>query len=100
MSIIVFQNHNIVAIKALLIEVGQSHYKAALKEQGLDSQPPITMKGFYLEFETHTKDVKLYHKYPSNTIFFIMDVLGYWKIPKEGWTMIRKEVHLPASHVK
>ncbi len=92
MSKIVFQHHDIVAIKALLKEIGLNHYKAALKEQGIDSQPPITMKGFYLEFETDTNDIKLYYRYPSNTIFFIMEVFGYWRIPREGWTMIRKDV--------
>jgi len=47
------------------------------------------MDGFYLEFETDTKSIKLYHRYPIGDVFFIMNVLGYWCVPEKNWVMER-----------
>lgn len=89
MSKIVFQNHDSKAIKLLLKEIGGERYKCALKDEGI-TQPPITMHGFYLEFELDTKNINLYHTYPSRVTLFIMSVLGYWRVPVDNWQMIRK----------
>lgn len=86
---LVFQNHETKSIKALLKEIGKEHYDSALKDEGI-SQAPITMKGFYIEFEVDTKNLNLYYRYPNVTLF-IMSVLGYWNVPKDGWKMVRKE---------
>tara|TARA_R110000744_G_scaffold311116_3_gene418713 strand:+ start:8289 stop:8558 length:270 start_codon:yes stop_codon:yes gene_type:complete len=89
MSNIVFQNHDIKAIKLLLKEIGDERYKVALKDEGI-TQPPIPMHGFYLEYECDTKNINLYYKYPSNVVLFIMSALGFWRVPIENWKMIRK----------
>ena len=87
---VVFKNYDTKAIKELLKEIGQERYKCALKDEGLENQPPINMKGFYIEFDVKTENIGLYYKYPSNVETFIMDVLGYWRLPDKGWEMIRK----------
>lgn len=90
MTKLVFQNHNTESIKLLLKEIGKEHYDCALKDEGI-TQPPLTMKGFYIEFEVDTKNLNLYYRYPNITIY-IMSVLGYWRVPKEGWEMIRNDI--------
>jgi hypothetical protein len=91
MSKIVFRNYDIKAIRELLKEIGSEHYKCALKDNGLDNQPPMSMKGFFIEYEVSTQNIKLYYKYPSNVTFFIMNVLGYWHVPSENWKLMRVE---------
>lgn len=86
---IVFRNNDVKAIKKLLKEIGVERYKCALKDEGI-SQPPISMNGFYLEYDTSTGNIGLFHKYPSKITLFIMSVLGYWSLPIGGWEMVRK----------
>ncbi|WP_339725710.1 hypothetical protein [Maribacter stanieri] len=90
MSKIVFQNHDIKAIKLLLKEIGKERYDCALKDAGI-IQKPLSMTGFYVEYECDTKNINLYHKYPSNIVLFIMSVLGFWRVPHDNWQMIRKK---------
>ncbi|WP_430909228.1 hypothetical protein [Maribacter sp. 2-571] len=85
MSIVIFRNHDKKAIKELLKEIGKERYENALKDAGLDKQPPIGMDGFYIEYKVKTHEVDLYYRYPSNTKFYIMSVLGFWLIPENGW---------------
>ncbi|MBU2902995.1 hypothetical protein [Maribacter dokdonensis] len=92
MSITVFRNYNITSIKALLKEVGKERYECALKDIGLLNQKPISMSGFFIEYETDTHDIYLYYKYPSRVIFRIMPVLGFWNLPHEHWVRERKEL--------
>mgnify|MGYP003630445394 CR=1 FL=1 len=88
----VFRNYDIKRIKMLLKEIGQERYNAALEDVGLKDSKPLGMKGFFVEYEVNTKDVNLYHRYPSGVEMFIMPVLGYWAIPHKDWELIRKKV--------
>lgn len=85
MSIIVFRNYNIKCIKALLKEIGKERYECALRDSGLMAQKPISMQGFYVEYETDTNDIYLYYRYPSQVTFKIMPVLGFWNLPYDDW---------------
>mgnify|MGYP000530697681 CR=1 len=90
MSRTVFRNYDKVAIRLLLKDIGSERYKAALADQKID-QPPLEMKGFFVEYDTLNQAVSLYYKYPSRTILFIMSVLGYWSVPQNGWERHRKD---------
>lgn len=90
MSKVVFRNFDIPSIKKLLKEIGQERYEAALADNKI-IQKPLTMKGFFVEFEVGTHDINLYHRYPSGAILYIMPVLGYWAVPFSGWELHRKK---------
>ena len=90
MSKIVFRNYNKVAIKQLLKEIGQERYLAALEDAKI-SQKPLSMNGFFVEYEVDAKDVNLYFKYPSRIEVLIMSVLGYWAVPQDSWELLRKD---------
>ncbi|WP_430426452.1 hypothetical protein [Maribacter litoralis] len=88
MSKVVFRNYDLKAIKNLLKEIGQERYEGALKDADI-IQKPLSMKGFYIEYECKTGNISLYHRYPSGISLFIIDALGYWAIPHHGWEMLR-----------
>lgn len=88
MSKSIFRNYEMKSIKNLLQEIGKERYEGALLDAGLSEMKPIGMKGFYLEWDN--QDVHLYYKYPSGTICFIIDALGFGAVPAEGWVMERK----------
>lgn len=90
MSKIVFRNFDVNSIKKLLKEIGKDRYLDALDDNNI-IQKPLTMKGFFVEYEVDTKDVNLYHKYPSGITLYIMPVLGYWAVPFDGWELHRKK---------
>ena len=90
MSKIIFRNHDLKRIKDLLKEIGKERYEAALKDAGLHENKPLSMDGFFVEFEPDTLDFNLYYKYPSRVIMFIMPVLGYWNVPIDNWVRERK----------
>lgn len=89
MSKEIFINKDKKQIKHLIKEIGKERYEAALKDVGLHEMKPISMDGFYVEWAD--KEISLYYRYPSGTEFFIMDVLGFWGVPVEGWIRIRKK---------
>ncbi|HEA20898.1 MAG TPA: hypothetical protein ENH87_08260 [Pricia antarctica] len=93
MSKIVFRNYSKKAVRNLLKEVGKERYECALKDAGLYSSKPITLQGFYFEYEMDTEGIhlNLFYRYPSRVVFLIMPVLGFWSVPYEGWEMERKE---------
>jgi len=88
MSKVVFRNHDKKAIRLLLKEIGKERYEVALMDAGLAEMKPLGLTEFYIEW--NNQDVHLYHRYPSGTIFFIVDVLGFWAVPNDGWIMERK----------
>ncbi|WP_350291097.1 hypothetical protein [uncultured Croceitalea sp.] len=88
MSIVVFRNYNLQEIKSLMEEIGKERMKCALKDAGMER--PLSMEGFYLEYEVKSQNINLYFRYPSNTSFFLLPILGFWRIPKNGWVMERK----------
>jgi len=90
MSKIIFRNYDLKRIKDLLKEIGKERYVAALKDAGLHENKPLSMDGFFVEFEPDTLDFNLYYKYPSRVIKFIMPVLGYWNVPIDDWVRDRK----------
>lgn len=90
MSRVVFRNFDNKAIRQLLKEIGKERYECALKDAGIDSKP-MSMEGFFVEYETETSKVNLYYKYPSRTIFLIMPVHGFWGVPNDGWELHRKK---------
>ncbi len=85
MSKLVFRNYDKTQLKLLLAEIGGERYQCALKDAGMENDKPMSMEGFYVEFEPDTLDFKLYYRYPSRTTFLIMSVLGYWRIPQTNW---------------
>ena len=88
MSILLFRNHNRKAIREILKKIGKMKYESALKEQNLHDQPPISMSGFYLEFDVETKDVDIWHQYGGGHCFKIISAIGYRELPSEGWEMV------------
>ena len=90
MSKLIFRNDNKAAIRKLLEEIGVERYECALKDEKID-QKPLGMKGFYIDFIPKTGEYKLFHTYPSGVTLFIMDVLGYWRIPGSGWERILED---------
>ena len=90
MSKTVFRNFDMSSIKQLLKEIGKERYEAALADNNI-IQKPLSMNGFFVEYELDTQDINLYYKYPSRVILFIMPVLGYWGVPIDGWELHRKE---------
>ncbi len=92
MSKLVFINRDKKQIRNLLKEIGKEKYECALKDVGLFESKPITLEGFYVQYEVKTQKVSLYHRYPSRVSFFIMDVLGFWAVPTFGWERVRKEI--------
>ena len=90
MSKVVFRNSNKKAIKLLLKEVGRERYECALKDAGLSSMKPLTMHGFYLEWDNY--DINLWYCYPSGKTFNLMSALGFWAVPRDGWEMDRIDI--------
>ncbi len=88
MSKVVFRNYDEDAIKELFHEAGKERVRAAIKDSGMPNTPS-SMEGFFLEYEMDTGEIKAYFRYPSNTTFFILPVLGYWRVPTERWVMER-----------
>jgi hypothetical protein len=89
MSITVFRNYDKKAIRSLLKEIGKERYECALKDAGIETRP-LSLEGFYVEYETDTQDINLYYKYPSRIVFLLLPVLGFWAVPNEGWEIHRK----------
>lgn len=89
MSKEIFKNADTKAIRHLLKEIGKERYEAALEDAGLSEMKPIGLDGFYVEWED--KNVTLFYRYPSGTVYELMDVLGYWGVPRLGWERLRKE---------
>lgn len=89
MSKIIFKNSDNKAMRQLLKEIGKDRYECAIEDAGLSEMKPISLDGFYVEWDN--KEVTLYYRYPSGTIFKIMDVLGFWGVPNDAWEMTRKE---------
>ena len=89
MSKVVFKNSDKKAIRQLLKEIGKDRYEGALKDAGLSEMKPMGLDGFYIEWDN--MDVTLYYRYPSGTVFKLMDVLGFWGIPSDGWELTRKD---------
>ena len=56
----------------MLKEVGKERYECALKDAGLYSSRPITLQGFYFEYEMDTEGIhlNLFYRYPSRVVFF------------------------------
>ncbi|WP_276493911.1 hypothetical protein [Maribacter zhoushanensis] len=69
----------------LLKEIGKERKDAELYEN-----KPLSMDGFYVQFEPDTLNFNLYYKYPSRVIMFIIPVLGYWNVPIDNWVRERK----------
>ncbi len=90
MSKVLFINSDKKAIRQLLKEIGKERYECALKDAGLSEMKPMGLDGFYVEWDN--KEVILYYRYPSGAVFKIMDVLGFWGVPNDGWEMTRKEL--------
>ncbi len=89
-TIVVFRNYDLTAIRQLLKEIGKERYECALKDENI-VQKPLSMDGFFVEFEVDTKEINLYYKYPSKITLYIMPVLGFWGVPNEGWELCRKD---------
>ncbi|MBM1106047.1 hypothetical protein JQC67_07860 [Aurantibacter crassamenti] len=91
MSKIIFRNYDKNAVRQLLKEVGKERYDCALKDAGI-TQKPLTLEGFYFEYEMNTDNIELnlYYRYPSRITILIMPVLGYWAVPDGGWEILRK----------
>lgn len=84
MSKIVFRNYDQKAIEDLMWEIGKERVRAAIFASGMENRP-LTMDGFYVEFQPENKDFILFYMYPSRTRFQLMSVLGFWRIPDKGW---------------
>ena len=89
MSKVIFKNSDKKAIRQLLKEIGKDRYEGALNDAGLSEMKPMGLDGFYVEWDN--MEVTLYYRYPSGTVFMIMDVLGFWGIPNDGWELTRKD---------
>ncbi len=87
----VFRNYDLKAIRDLLKEIGKERYECALKDMGIEDKP-IVMNGFYVEYETESRKLSLYYRYPIGATFFIMSVLGYWAVPTDNWKMETKVI--------
>ena len=90
MSKVVFQHTDTKVIKLLLKEIGVERYNCALEDAGLSKMKPIAMHGFYIEWDNGNID--LHYRYPSNTSFKLMTVLGFQRIPFKGWELVRKNI--------
>ncbi|CAZ96850.1 hypothetical protein [Zobellia galactanivorans] len=88
MSKVVFRHTDLKVIKLLLKELGKERYDCALKDSGLSQSKPITMHGFFIEWDEGNID--LHYTYPSGRSFKLMTVLGMQRIPFEGWELVRK----------
>jgi hypothetical protein len=89
MSKTVFRNYDKKAIKSLLKEIGKTRFEVALEDAGMTK--PLSMDGFFVEYETETQDFNLYYEYPSKTVFYLLPVLGFWSVPTDNWIRERKE---------
>lgn len=87
MSNQLFRNYDKKAIHSLLKDIGKERYECALNDVGLSQSKPLTMTGFFIEW--NKGDINLWHRYPSGVEKMIMSVLGFWTIPLEGWEMYR-----------
>lgn len=90
MSKVVFRNFNKKAIRQLLKEIGKERYECAINDSEIEHNP-LSLEGFFVEYETVTQKINLYFRYPSRVDFLIMPVLGFWGVPNDGWEMHRKE---------
>lgn len=90
MSKIVFRNYDKKAIRNLLREIGKERYQYAIDDADFIS-PPLSMEGFFVEYEPWSGNIELYFRFPMCQPQHIMSVLGYWAVTKEGWQMLRKE---------
>ncbi|WP_282118065.1 hypothetical protein [Maribacter aquivivus] len=88
MSKEMFINKDKKAIRALLKEIGKARYEAALIDAGLQDMKPIGLDGFYVEWIDG--DVQLWYRYPIGKKFKLIDVLGFWAVPIDGWERSRK----------
>ncbi|CAZ98732.1 hypothetical protein [Zobellia galactanivorans] len=87
MSKQVFRNYDKKAIRQLLVEIGKERYEEAIKDEGLEEIRPLGLEGFYVEWDN--RSLNLYYRYPGGTVRHVMNVLGYWAIPKYGWELTR-----------
>ncbi|MBT2161302.1 hypothetical protein [Zobellia barbeyronii] len=88
MSKVVFHHTDIKVIKLLLKEIGKDRYDCALQDAGLSNSKPITMHGFFIEWDEGNID--LHYTYPSGISFKLTTVLGMQRVPFEGWELVRK----------
>ncbi|UII79987.1 hypothetical protein [Flagellimonas sp. CMM7] len=88
MSKEVFRNYDKKAIKSLIREMGKERFDCAIKDSGMESRP-LTMEGFFIEFQPDKEDFILYYMYPSRVVFKIISVLGFWAVPDSGWVKER-----------
>nr|WP_298929880.1 hypothetical protein [uncultured Allomuricauda sp.] len=84
MSKLVFRNYDEKAIVSLMKEIGKERVRCAIKDSGMESRP-LTMEGFFIEFQPEKEDFILFFRYPSGVLFELMSVLGFWRIPEKGW---------------
>lgn len=89
MSELVFRNYDKKAVRRLLIEIGKERYECALKDAKFTS-PPLSLEGFFFEFEIDTGNINLYFRFPMCQPIFVMPTLGFWAVPDKGWEMFRK----------
>jgi hypothetical protein len=59
-------------------------YEGTLEDTELLEQRQISMSGFYVEKERIHKILTCTSRYPSNTAFFIMLMLGFWGVPHKN----------------
>lgn len=78
----IYRNYDLKAIKILLKEIGRYRYEIALEQMKIQ-QPPLGMKGFYLE--TNMECTFLKYRYPIGVTITIMKVDEFEQIPETGW---------------
>jgi len=88
MSKVVFRNYDKKSIKLLMKEIGKERFTAAVLDSGMESLP-LSMEGFFVEFEPDKNDFVFYYRYPSGVVFRLMSVLGFWAVPEEKWVKER-----------
>lgn len=85
---IIYRNYDLKIIRLLMKEIGKHRYEMALQNMQV-TQPPISMKGWYLE--ANEFGLKLCHQYPSRFVLKLMDVDRFINIPRQGWERIKTE---------
>lgn len=88
MSKVVFRNYDKKSIKELMKEIGKERFTAAVLDSGMESVP-LTMEGFFIEYEPESVDFIFYYRYPSGVSFKLMSVLGFWAVPERMWVRER-----------
>ena len=73
----------------MLKEIGKQRYECPLVDSGFPGSS-LSMKGFYVEFETETGNIKLYFTFPMSQPKHVMSVSGFWAVPDKGWEIFRK----------